>query len=208
MDLFLGAFSEAFAASSARALDVSDRYRRAALWTAFMLGAGAPSDHDAGVLHDAALRWAALAGLSEAERSVHAQWYTLDLCLISPGYHGEADYWASKTKLAIEHENGFDVETEMWKLAHWRSELSVLIFYDFNQAELGDAPAGDPGLPGVCKSDWLGRKLEQLSAIVRMIDHRDATRHLLIIGQMTRSGVIAWRFSTWGDQGFSVPTAF
>ena len=68
--------------------------------------------------------------------------------LVSPGYHGEADYWASKTRLTIEHENGFDVETEMWKLAHWRSDLSVLVFYDFAEIEFGDAPAGDPGLPG------------------------------------------------------------
>jgi len=45
--------------------------------------------------------------------------------------------WATRyaALLAIEHENGCDVETEMWKLAHWRSPLKVLVFYDFDMQD-------------------------------------------------------------------------
>ncbi len=166
-----------------------------------MLGDAPP-----GVLRVAARRWIEACGYSQSDVSLHAQWYTLDLCVVTPAYLGAGDYWNSRTVLAIEHENDSDVETEMWKLAHWRADLSVLVFYDFSERECAsDALCGDKWLPGVTKRDWLIQKCERLSDIVRHIDAANAERHLLLIGQRggIASDIIAWRYSTWLDGQFA-----
>lgn len=162
-----------------------------------------------GVLRLAIDRWAKLCGYgAPGACSPHAQWYTLDLCVVAPAYAGDGDYWKSRTVLALEHENDADVETEMWKLAHWRADLSVLVFYDFSAAEReSSSPAGDRWLRGVTKRDWLGKKLERLSAIVKAIDANTAERHLLVIGQKLADdpATLQWRASVWDGLGFGTP---
>lgn len=109
--------------------------------------------------------------------------------------------------VAIEHENGDDIETEMWKLAHWRAPLSVCVFYDFNEAKLDDKVYnGDCSLPEVKRKDWLSRKLELLSGIVRRVDPETAERHLLIVGNRMRDGSLRWRSSAWDVDQFGSPS--
>lgn len=202
-DAFLEAFAGAFSEARDKAPDLLAQYAHARSWTPFMLGEAPP-----GVLRVAARRWSEACGYGQADFSLHAQWYTLDLCMVTPAYLGAGDYWNSRTLLAIEHENDSDVETEMWKLAHWRADLSVLVFYDFSEAECAsDAPCGDKWLPGVTKRDWLTQKCERLSGIVRRIDAAAAERHLLLIGQRggMASDVVGWRNCRWRDGQFAPP---
>jgi len=139
--------------------------------------------------------------------SGHTQWYTLDLLLVAPPFTDKTEYWQTKSLIAIEHENGDDVETEMWKLAHWRAPLSVCVFYDFNEGKLDDSIYnGDRTLPGVMRKDWLTRKVELLSGIVQRVDADGAERHLLIIGNKKGDGsILRWRASTWDGSGFGAP---
>ncbi len=203
VDAFLDAFWSAFAEARDKAPDLLAQYAYPRSWTPFML-----SEEPAGVLRVAARRWGQARGYGDTEASLHAQWYTLDLCMVAPAYQGRGDYWTSRTVLAIEHENGNDVETEMWKLAHWRSELSVLVFYDFSEAECArDGLCSDKWLPGVRKADWLAKKCERLSDIVARIDPAGGERHLLLVGQRSTGApvVITWRYCRWREGQFSPP---
>jgi hypothetical protein len=203
-EAFVRAFGEAFERVALASPDLASCYANARSWTQFMLGA-----EPTGVLRLAAARWAATCGYAaDGAASPHAQWYTLDLCLVAPAYSGGGDYWKSRTVLAVEHENDCDVETEMWKLAHWRADLSVLVFYDHSEAERrSDAPAGDRWLEGVSKRDWLEEKMKCLSAIVQAVDAAGAGRHLLLIGHKTIDAepCITWRASTWDGAKFGQP---
>ena len=196
---FLQAFSDAFAARMSTDTTADAAFADATPWTAVMLGKGEREC----LLRDAAKRYAA--NINEPSFSIHEQWYTLDLLMVSPSYDDNRDYWQTKTLLTIEHENGDDVETEMWKLAHWRSPLSVLVFYDFNEAELSDKIyTRDKTTPNVMQRDWLTTKLALLSAIVRDVDPGEASRHLLLIGHRAAGG-LAWRHSSWDGEAFGTP---
>lgn len=196
---FLEAFRAAYDARLAAEPKLLDRYKGSD-WTRVMLG----DINEQGVLSAAARIYAEGAGQL---CSGHAQWYTLDLLLVEPPYKDKTEYWQTKSLIAIEHENGDDVETEMWKLAHWRAPLSVCVFYDFNEAKLDDRVYnGDRTLPGVLRKDWLTQKLELLSGIVRRVDSESAHRHLLIIGNKMQDGVLRWRSSAWEGGRFEPPS--
>lgn len=198
-DQFLQAFADAFAARLSTDPAADAAFSNATPWTAIMLGKGEREC----LLRDAAKRYAV--SINEPSFSIHEQWYTLDLLMVSPSYDGTRDYWQTKTLLTIEHENGDDVETEMWKLAHWRSPLSVLVFYDFNESDLTDKIyTRDKSTPNVAQRDWLTKKLSILSRIVSDVDPGDASRHLLLIGNRAASG-LAWRYSSWDGEAFGAP---
>jgi len=198
-DQFLQAFADAFAARMSTDPAADAAFADATPWTAIMLGKGEREC----LLRDAAKRYAA--SINEPSFSIHEQWYTLDLLMVSPSYDDTRDYWQTKTLLTVEHENGDDVETEMWKLAHWRSPLSVLVFYDFNEGDLTDKIyTRDKTTPNVAQRDWLTKKLSILSGIVSDVDSEEASRHLLIIGHRAASG-LAWRYSTWSGGAFGGP---
>jgi hypothetical protein len=201
-DLFLSAFASAFETRAASEGDLGAVYRDARRWTSFMLGASSAHEQE-GALRAAASHWAG--ELAPDTFSVHTQWYTLDLSIVSPPYDDARDYWATRTLLAVEHENGDDVETEMWKLAHWRADLSVLVFYDFAEADLDDRPYRDRSLAGVSRRNWLVRKLDLLTEIVTRIDRQGAERHLLLIGCRDRGGAVRWRASRWRGDRFCLP---
>jgi hypothetical protein len=198
---FLKAFGQAYQARLLTEPKLLTRYSGAD-WTRVMLGGG---KDPVGILTEAAQIYAAGAG---EPCTHHQQWYTLDLCVVTPPYVDKTEYWQTKTMLAVEHENGDDVETEMWKLAHWSAALTVCVFYDFNEAKLDDKIyRGDRTVGEVARKDWLARKLDLLSDIVRRVDPNAPERHLLIVGNRTLSGSIGWRVSQWQSNGFAAPTA-
>lgn len=196
---FLNAFDQAYRGRLKTEPTVLTRYSGSE-WTRVMLG----RREEPGILTDAAQRYAASLG---EPCTHHQQWYTLDLCVVSPAYADKTEYWQTKTMLAVEHENGDDVETEMWKLAHWSAALTVCVFYDFNEAKLDDKIyRGDRTVGDVPRKDWLARKLDLLSDIVRRIDPLSPERHLLIVGNRLINGSLAWRVSQWRDNGFAAAT--
>ena len=203
---FAEAFLQAFETRQREQVDMASLYADAKSWTYFMLGV-TPAREVEGVLRIAAKCWTNTSTRA-GPCSLHGQWYTFDLCAVTPPYGDDKAYWSTRTALTIEHENGYDVETEMWKLAHWRSDLSVLVFYDFSEDERasGAVCLSDKATPNVKKADWLDAKLQSLSNIVRYVDRDRAERHLLIIGgQASRQngGQIFWRFCEWNEDRFS-----
>lgn len=195
---FLDAFRQAYEARLAVEENVLDRYSGSD-WTRVMLGGPGEAP---GMLAAAALAYSGGAEVC----SNHPQWYTLDLLVVAPPFKDKTEYWQTKTLVAIEHENGDDVETEMWKLAHWRVPLSVCVFYDFNEGKLDDKIyKGDRTLQNVKRKDWLARKLELLSGIVGRVDPETAERHLLIIGNRMLDGSLRWRSSVWEGDQFGPP---
>lgn len=188
--LFLDCFRKSWLSRLAAEPDVLSKYSGSG-WTRVMLGG--PGEPE-GVLQSASQSYAEQLG--EA-CSVQTQWYTLDLSLVAPPCRGATEYWQTRTVLSVEHENGDDVETEMWKLAHWRSPLSVCVFYDFNEGKLDEKIyRGDHSVGDVQRRAWLTQKLQLLSHIAGGIDD-DVARHLLIIGNRMLDGSLRWRWSDW-----------
>ena len=61
--------------------------------------------------------------------------YTLDAILVGGEDLFRTDLcYPSRIYALVEHENGENVEEEMWKLIFWRAPLKILIFYDWNES--------------------------------------------------------------------------
>jgi hypothetical protein len=121
--------------------------------------------------------------------SLH-HWYTVDLMAIAPPLQTVTDYWDTSPVALVEHENAKDIETELWKLAHWRAPLKVLVFYRL---------ANDP---------WLDRKFEQAQRIVAAAQSPLAeigVEYLLLAGCREKQRV-SWRAETWRNGHWSRQT--
>ena len=142
-----------------------------------------------GVLREAAGIWAKRMG--HDAYIPDKEWYTLDLVVVAPKYP-EKKYWKSKALLTVEHENKKDVETEIWKQAHWRSDLAVLVFYE----------------PAKAKPSWLSDKLSTLSEIVGRIDPDGLDRYLLIVGRSIGDTEVEFCSSVMENNLFHDPMLF
>lgn len=129
-----------------------------------------------------------LSSLTEKPLFYTREWYTVDALFIG----GEDTYgrelgYPSEIHTVIEHENASDVETEMWKLLHWRCPLKVLIFYDFNEANKAIRS----------RSVWLQEKLDALRKMYQAVDvffpDAEGTEYLIIVGNRDEAGQIRWR---------------
>ncbi len=85
----------------------------------------------------------------------------------------------ARLNVIVEHENGEDVEKEMWKLLMWRAPLKVLVFYDWPPWR---APA----------EDWLQDKLNTLFALHQEVNRSWAenakTAYLFLVGRLQQHG--------------------
>jgi hypothetical protein len=124
---------------------------------------------------------------------------------------GKNEYWLKFVEVAIEHENGDDVETEIWKLCQLRAKLKVLVFYDFAQKYLAhgvsESNYSDPSFDrALTKREWLGKKKELLGKIVaganEVLPNEDA-EYVLIVGSRAETGTILWRASAFQKDAFS-----
>jgi hypothetical protein len=150
-------------------------------WTAIMVHA---PDQDS-VLARTSRRWRCEVNGND-DISVH-HWYTVDLMAVTPPLQTVTDYWDTSPVALIEHENGKDIETELWKLAHWRAPLKVLVFY-----RLADDP-------------WLDRKFEQAQRIVAAAQSPQAevgVEYLLLAGCREKQR-LAWRAETYRSESWS-----
>src|SRR5258706_9747971 len=126
-------------------------------WTNLMLG---PSNGES-VLEKAVQEWSPTS-------SLHHNWYTIDLMSVHPPFCGETKYWQTSATAIVEHENGKDIETELWKLTHWRAPLKVLVFYRFGEG-------------------WLTEKIRLACKLIaaQQSHHKEQDAdYLLIVGQV------------------------
>jgi hypothetical protein len=100
----------------------------------------------------------------------------------------------------IEHELGFDVEEEMWKLLHWRCPLKVLITYDWSQDEKSRSTN---------KRSWLEGKLQVLWGMlddVESFQGPDSACYIFLIGDREKEDgpISRWRFASNHERNPSV----
>lgn len=106
-----------------------------ALWTRFMLG-DSPANTDAkgGLLVDcveAHLRFLA-PETDRTDRLIRCEWSKIDLAGLTR-YGEEKTWYKTSLQVIVEHENRvdtvYDLESEFYKLLHWRAPLKVLVCY-------------------------------------------------------------------------------
>jgi hypothetical protein len=64
------------------------------------------------------------------------EWYSVDALYVGgKSTYGNELAYPSEVHALIEHEFEEDLETEMWKLIHWRAPLKVIVGYDWADNE-------------------------------------------------------------------------
>lgn len=173
---FLNAFAIAWRARAAMESTLIDRlWTDHTGWTGYMLDT---SDKATGFLREVC----GILQRQHAKLEYRQQWYTIDALFVSGGnLYKEDRLYPSLLSAVIEHENGLDVETEMWKLLFWRSPLKVLIFYDWTTAR---------------REHWLKKKLENFQAMIstaaRDWPEADRTEYLFIAGRRNDDKDVEW----------------
>ncbi len=178
-------FREAFLAEwqdrlSAEKEKLLAAYPSDSAWTKYML------DKEVGFLQGVRGRLPEGVNLSYAR-----EWYTLDAV-----FYGGTDLapalgrYPSELHVLIEHENGKDVETEMWKLIFWRSPLKVIIFYDYHDDQKTTEK----------ERRWLEDKLAVLWCMLdsanSFLKENDETEYLFLIGTRKEAGGMPyWRWT-------------
>jgi hypothetical protein len=118
--------------------------------------------------------------------------------------------WLKFAEIAIEHENGDDVETEVWKLCQFRAKLKVLVFYDFSQKILDsndrESNCSDKSFAEkVAEKEWLAKKTDLLGKIIAGANDvlpKEEASFLLIVGSRADDTVL-WRASQFQGRAFS-----
>ena len=162
--------------------EISRIYSDAKRWTSFMLEEG-------GFLSKV------MAGLDPAgtELVYKREYYTLDALYVG----GEDLFRKNKTypselNVLIEHEQGDNIEEEMWKLIFWRSPLKVIIFYDWGKFKK-TTPA---------RKIWLDEKLKKLGDMLDKANEyypeNTDTEYLFIIGsQIEKDQLPCWKWASY-----------
>lgn len=94
--------------------------------------------------------------------------------------------YPAELHVILEHENGPNVEEEMWKLLFWRCPLKVLVMYDWPESDVS----------GANLSNWATEKFAKLAEMhrdaVAFFPEPDFVRYLFIVGQVTKKNSIRW----------------
>ncbi len=123
-----------------------------------------------------------------------SEFFTVDVAYRSgKNLYDREDYKPAYPKLhvLIEHENGEDVETEMYKLIFLRSPLKVIIFYDWDEC---DKTNND-------KEKWLDEKLKKFAKMLETandyLPENEATEYLFIIGDRENEQAMPrWQYAS------------
>lgn len=96
------------------------------------------------------------------------------------------DVWWRRVPLAlIEHENGHDIQVEVWNLASQRAALKVLVFYYLSDLDL---------------ERKLARSNEIMTAFNRR--HHDASEFLILVASFTFGSGLDWQAFEWRGSSF------
>lgn len=169
--------------------DLLLKYSSSPAWTEFMLG---PKSHER---YTESFMYRVMERLNKTghDLGLSREWYTIDAVFYSDETLIPKGEYPPCLDVIIEHENAEDVETEMWKLAAFRSPLKVLIFYDYIDSDRNTTK----------KSTWLSEKIDDLARIVSTFNGKWSenpdTEYQLIVGARKLSGEIYWRHALLGD---------
>lgn len=90
----------------------------------------------------------------------------------------------ARLNVIIEHENGEEVEEEMWKMLMWRAPLKVLVFYDWPPWQATTTR----------RQNWLDNKLIQLLDMRHEVDtlwpEAAKTTYLFLVGCLPQRGTL------------------
>ena len=170
--------------------EISDIYGDSNRWTSFMLG-------NEGFLASVMTRL----DENKTELEYKREYYTLDgLYVGGENLYRQNRTYPSELNVLIEHEQGDNVEEEMWKLIFWRSPLKVIIFYDWNEYEKTTN----------ARREWLDRKLiklvDMLNKANAYFSENQETNYLFIIGSRVEKDQLPnWR---WASNKQIQPTSF
>ncbi len=124
------------------------------------------------------------------------EWYTLDAVFYSGnnlfGSLEKGKEYPPLLDVLIEHENGGDVETEMWKLLLFRAPLKVIIFYDWgcnDKIHTTEKKRKE-------RTQWLPDKLGELALMAMKVEHlwpeNEDTEYLFIVGHRDSEDQLRW----------------
>jgi hypothetical protein len=117
------------------------------------------------------------------------EWYFVDALYVGgENMYGDNLSYPSEVHALVEHEFDEDLETEMWKLIHWRSPLKVIITYDWAD----DEKTTDQ------RKNYLTNKASKLRSMLASVNrfHPESTdtEYLLLMASRVRhDGPITWR---------------
>ncbi len=171
--------------------DIRQAYQTDREWTRYMLAG------NGSFLERLSVRLPPVAGRT---LTMGREWYTLDTVFYDedtatfrPGGGG---VYPDGMHVLVEHENGADVETEMWKLLMFRSPLKVLVFYDYPEDQLNIE----------ARRMWLERKLDILCrmhvAVNNQCGEASNAEYLFLIGSAGPKGIPAWRYGKIDKHGW------
>lgn len=116
------------------------------------------------------------------------EWYSVDALYVG----GDDIYlknlsYPSEVHALIEHEFNEDLETEMWKLIHWRAPLKVIISYDW---AVKDKTTDQ-------RRNYLSDKVAKLRSMLDSVNifHSESSETeyvFLIASRVTHNGPITW----------------
>lgn len=134
---------------------------------------------------------------------VGREWYKMDYVYYEedPNLIEWGIYPTACLHVYIEHENGENVEEEMWKMLFIRSPLKVLIFYDYGECKK---------MNNEDKPTWLQEKLDSLFEMGQKVDAKwpesNETEYLFLVGPLTsnKKEDFCWRYlvvksGAWGE---------
>lgn len=191
-ELFLNAFAErwkARVADEGKKIEILRCYSKNKDWTEYMFG-------ENGLLAEVTSKLSTAVRRLELYREV----YTLDAALVGGDdlFRNNLCY-PSELHALIEHEQGENLEEELWKLTFWRSPLKILICYDWNDYEKKNTAKREHFIES--KIYWLANSIAKVEAFH---SEPDQTDYLFLIGsRKTRGGVPRWR---WASLKCPVPT--
>ncbi len=130
------------------------------------------------------------------------EWYTVDGLFMNDKdvMNGEVlpkgKFTPSGFHCLVEHENGQDIEIEMWKLLFWRCPLKIIIFYDYHEYEKISET----------NKDWLPKKLGLLKPMLsnanNFFEENPNTEYLLLwANKEGRNSHPQWRYLKLNSQG-------
>ena len=174
---------------------IIEKYAKSGEWTKCMLGGKGGDGMEASFLYKVKSRLCDRPNAHGKLLRMSREWYTLDAVFYSGnnlfGCEQKGEEYPPLLDVLIEHENGGDVETEMWKLLLFRAPLKVIIFYDWGDSDKKHENKGKE------RKQWLPAKLGELALMAMKVEHlwpeNEDTEYLFIVGHRNSEDQLCWK---------------